>query len=103
MIPEGAHDQNEDWTIFFLNQTPANTISPPLESEAPTPSNRHRRTYSRLILNDYQPNNQLLYVLNLVRTKKDDTVPRYIFKYILYYFIYLIIIYYILEVPWLRL
>ncbi|TIA89440.1 hypothetical protein E3P99_02080 [Wallemia hederae] len=76
MIPEGAHDQNEDWTIFFLNQTPANTIAPPLDSEAPTPSSKHRRTYSKMLLQEEHAKPQLLYVLNLVRTKKDDTVPR---------------------------
>lgn len=76
MIPEGAHDQNEDWTIFFLNQTPANTIAPPLDSEAPTPSTKHRRTYSKMIQQEDHAKPQLLYVLNLVRTKKDDTVPR---------------------------
>ncbi|TIB35536.1 hypothetical protein E3P85_00395 [Wallemia ichthyophaga] len=76
MIPEGAHDQHEDWTIFFLNQTPANTIAPPLDSEAPTPFARHRRTYSRLVPHQDHPKPQLLHVLNLVRTKKDDSVPR---------------------------
>ncbi|EIM21636.1 spindle pole body interacting protein [Wallemia mellicola CBS 633.66] len=76
MIPEGAHDQNEDWTIFFLNQTPANTIAPPLDSEAPTPFIKHRRTYSKVLDQEVNPKPQLLYVLNLVRTKKDDTVPR---------------------------
>lgn len=79
MIPEGAHDQNEDWTIFFLNQTPANTIAPPLDSEAPTPFIKHRRTYSKVLDQEVNPKPQLLYVLNLVRTKKDDTVPRLVY------------------------
>lgn len=65
MLPDGAERQPEDWTIFFLNQRPFNTIAPVLalddkqadeEDEANAP--------------------ELLYVLNLVRTKLDKSVRR---------------------------
>ncbi|KAK2463299.1 hypothetical protein APHAL10511_004954 [Amanita phalloides] len=35
MLPDGAETQSDDWTIFFLNQTPFNTISPVLALETP--------------------------------------------------------------------
>ncbi|KAG8914716.1 hypothetical protein FRC02_004857, partial [Tulasnella sp. 418] len=61
MIPDGVHSHQEDWTIFFLNQTPGNTVSKLLvgdeEEEADTKQ-------------------ELLYVLNLVRTKHDSSVRR---------------------------
>lgn len=52
MLPDGAHSRSEDWTIFYLNQTQA--VMCTAESEE----------------------GKLLYVLNLVRTKKDDKVRR---------------------------
>ena len=69
MLPDGAERHLEDWTIFFLNQTPFNTISPVLaleEHDSRNLSNGHG--------DDDHP--ELLYVLNLVRTKLDDTVER---------------------------
>jgi hypothetical protein len=67
MLPDGAEKQLEDWTIFFLNQTPFNAISPVLALEKPEP-------------NGTDPNgeggSELLYVLNLVRTKHDKAVRR---------------------------
>jgi hypothetical protein len=65
MLPDGAEKQLEDWTIFFLNQTSFNTIAPILALES---SNANA-----------DPGNiksELLYVLNLVRTKHDKTVRR---------------------------
>ena len=38
MLPDGAERHFEDWTIFFLNQTPFNTISPVLALETPESS-----------------------------------------------------------------
>lgn len=58
MLPDGAERQPEDWTIFFLNQTPFNTIKP-------------------VLADDTEEGGELLYVLNLVRTKLDKTVRRY--------------------------
>lgn len=69
MLPDGAERQPEDWTIFFLNQTPFNTIAPVLALD--TPGVRTSR-----IEEDEDGNPELLYVLNLVRTKLDKTVRR---------------------------
>lgn len=65
MLPDGAEKQQEDWTIFFLNQTPFNTIAPvlALESESGPKS-------------EDDDARGLLYVLNLVRTKMDSTARR---------------------------
>jgi hypothetical protein len=35
MLPDGAEKQLEDWTIFFLNQTPFNKIASVLALETP--------------------------------------------------------------------
>jgi hypothetical protein len=69
MLPDGAEKQLEDWTIFFLNQTPFNTIAPVLALE--TNGRGHR--------SEEGDRPELLYVLNLVRTKHDKTVRRYVF------------------------
>jgi len=63
MLPDGAEKQLEDWTIFFLNQTPFNTIAPVLALETPESDDGVR--------------SELLYVLNLVRMKHDKSVRRY--------------------------
>ncbi len=62
MLPDGAEKHLEDWTIFFLNQTPFNKIAPVLALETPDSAGKG--------------NKSLLYVLNLVRTKHDKTVRR---------------------------
>lgn len=76
MLPDGAETQSDDWTIFFLNQTPFNTISPVLALETPEKKLLH------LPDEDYSGEKQgerqeLLCVLNLVRTKKDKTLNRW--------------------------
>ncbi|KAH7922767.1 spindle pole body interacting protein [Leucogyrophana mollusca] len=68
MLPDGAERHLEDWTIFFLNQTPFNTIAPVLALETPEPNEAHQGR------SETQP--ELLYVLNLVRTKHDKSVRR---------------------------
>ncbi|KAF8312109.1 spindle pole body interacting protein [Clavulina sp. PMI_390] len=65
MIPDGAHFNAEDWTYFFLNQSPANTIAPVFSDTHANDENASEPTE--------QP---LLYVLNLVKTKKDAAAPR---------------------------
>ena len=70
MIPDGAHSYAQDWTIFFLNQTPANTITPVFSDTQSVAENGTKAGSD----ND-EPS--LLYVLNLVQTKKDPSVPRY--------------------------
>jgi hypothetical protein len=57
MLPDGAHLFSEDWTIFYLNQTPALSVVP---SANENPKEK----------------GQILYVLSLMRTKKDDSVRR---------------------------
>ena len=74
MLPDGAEKQLEDWTIFFLNQTPFNTIEPVLALDGPE--------VKKDGLND-EDGPELLYVLNLVRTKHDKTVRRYEITYYL--------------------
>lgn len=69
MLPDGAEKQLEDWTIFFLNQTPFNTIAPVLALEKPDSNERH--------FDETMDRPELLYVLNLVRTKHDKSVRRY--------------------------
>ncbi|KAG8748360.1 hypothetical protein FRC10_005907 [Ceratobasidium sp. 414] len=61
MIPDGVHDQKSDWTIFFLNQVPANTVTISLIDDTPAVP---------------EENSQLLYVLNLVRTVKNPNARR---------------------------
>jgi hypothetical protein len=68
MLPDGAEKQLEDWTIFFLNQAPFNTIAPVLALETPEPRGP--------IHVEDESQTELLYVLNLVRTKHDKSVRR---------------------------
>ncbi|KAI6040901.1 docking domain of Afi1 for Arf3 in vesicle trafficking-domain-containing protein [Pisolithus marmoratus] len=68
MLPDGAERHLEDWTIFFLNQTPFNTIAPVLALETHEPSEDHSSTKGSC--------SELIYVLNLVRTKHDKSVRR---------------------------
>lgn len=76
MLPDGADNQLDDWTIFFLNQTPFNTISPILALDTPEtksvalPGEEH----------DTSNRPELLCVLNLVRTKHDKSLDRYVFR-----------------------
>ncbi|KAG6813287.1 hypothetical protein H0H92_012442 [Tricholoma furcatifolium] len=73
MLPDGAEMQQDDWTIFFLNQTPSNTISPVLALETP-----ETKAVPLPGEQDESPKDKpdLLYVLNLVRTKHDKTWDR---------------------------
>lgn len=86
MLPDGAHDRNEDWTVFFLNQTPSLTVESntksnqtslshqdPLGGTIDPTSNLSDQSHSA---SSYQIPNQLLYVISLVRTKKDTSVRR---------------------------
>ncbi|CAG8519140.1 3841_t:CDS:10 [Paraglomus occultum] len=58
MLPDGAHLRAEDWTVFFLNQT----IPDPEKIQTDEKQKKNKP--------------QLLYVLNLVRTKHDTSVRR---------------------------
>lgn len=74
MLPDGAETQLDDWTIFFLNQTPFNTISPVLALETPEVKAISLPGESEESSAD-KPD--LLCVLNLVRTKHDKNLDRY--------------------------
>ena len=71
MLPDGAEKHLEDWTIFFLNQTPFNTIAPVLALETPEDGIGVGGA-----VGGSEPKPELLYVLNLVRTKQDKSLPR---------------------------
>ena len=71
MLPDGAEKHLEDWTIFFLNQNPFNTIEPVLALETPEDGLGEGGDEGGL---ESKP--ELLYVLNLVRTKQDKSLPR---------------------------
>lgn len=80
MLPDGAETQLDDWTIFFLNQTPFNTISPVLALDTP-------EVKAGGLPGDQDDNSSgnkpdLLCVLNLVRTKHDKTLDRHVLSYL---------------------
>lgn len=72
MLPDGAEMQMDDWTIFFLNQTPFNTIAPVIGLDSPD--------IKAAALPGDEPKDStepgLLCVLNLVRTKLDKSLNR---------------------------
>ncbi|THU83471.1 spindle pole body interacting protein [Dendrothele bispora CBS 962.96] len=70
MLPDGADAQLDDWTIFFLNQTPFNTIQPVLALDSPDLKSKG------LPGEEDTEKPDLLCVLSLVRTKHDKTVER---------------------------
>lgn len=74
MLPDGAEAQLDDWTIFFLNQTPFNTISPVLALD--TPETRSIELPEDGSNGQPYKKQDLLFVLNLVRTKHDKTWDR---------------------------
>lgn len=88
MLPDGAHDRTEDWTVFYLNQIPGLTVNGSLLD---SPNNPERiepslggKGKGRAFENGSGapfattagPDGELLYVMSLVRTKKDATVRR---------------------------
>ncbi|OBZ67772.1 Protein mesA [Grifola frondosa] len=74
MLPDGAEKQSTDWTIFFLNQTPFNTIAPILALDTPDWNGHGHTGGEKDQGDDEEPD--MLYVLNLVRTKLDKTARR---------------------------
>ncbi|KAF7315952.1 Protein mesA [Mycena indigotica] len=73
MLPDGAETQLDDWTVFFLNQTPFNTISPVLALDTPEVKTA---ALAGELQNGEGDKPDLLCVLNLVRTKHDSTLER---------------------------
>ncbi|KAF8161054.1 mesa protein [Crassisporium funariophilum] len=74
MLPDGAETQLDDWTIFFLNQTPFNTISPVLALDTPEVKTVGLPGDGNDGHDGDRP--ELLCVLNLVRTKHDKSLNR---------------------------
>lgn len=94
MLPDGAHDRNEDWTIFYLNQIPGLTVDTSLVPLSRSPTSEeldggrasagedtaeHRKGRSKTSEGGRRKDEDeggLLYVMSLVRTKKVATVRR---------------------------
>ena len=95
MLPDGAHLRSEDWTIFYLNQTPRNAVAPVLSSESPSTTAKTTNAATSLpgaLKNDHhdpthnverptkretgEELGELLFVLNCVRMKEDKSVRR---------------------------
>ncbi|KAF9566805.1 spindle pole body interacting protein [Agrocybe pediades] len=74
MLPDGAETQLDDWTIFFLNQTHFNTISPVLALDSPEAKSIELAGEVGENASNDKP--ELLCVLNLVRTKHDKSLDR---------------------------
>ena len=70
MLPDGAEAHIDDWTIFFLNQTSFNTISPVLALDS-------EENLSRTDAANSPDGPGLLCVLNLVRTTRNEALKRY--------------------------
>ncbi len=99
MLPDGAHLRAEDWTIFYLNQTPLNAVAPVLATETSLTSPSSGRGKGSAaeggleLLTDESGGRDglgpeggaqgsgvgpLLFVLNCVRMKEDKTVRRWV-------------------------
>ncbi|PWN44410.1 spindle pole body interacting protein [Ceraceosorus guamensis] len=72
MLPDGAHARAEDWTVFFLDdKRPLRSLAASQSSTDPDEKRRHSKE-----LSDADEGGELTHVLNLVRTKHDNTVRR---------------------------
>jgi hypothetical protein len=79
MLPEGAHNREQDWTIMFLNRTKRviDDVSEQDTVGCPENSTQAAWTGDRAELTtEEEAENRFLYGLNLVRTKHDKTVRR---------------------------
>ena len=76
MLPDGAHDRPEDWTVFYLGQVPALVTDPALLAKARADIKGKGRADQSPPQEAPNDDNGLLYVISLVRTKKDATVRR---------------------------
>ncbi|TKA55207.1 hypothetical protein B0A53_02177 [Rhodotorula sp. CCFEE 5036] len=76
MLPDGAHDRPEDWTVFYLGQVPALVTDPALLAKARADIKGKGRADQDSPQNAPNDDDGLLYVISLVRTKKDATVRR---------------------------
>lgn len=72
MLPDGAHQRTEDWTIFYLNQTRATTVNRELTASESDQSSVDGQESS----STGTPRPDLLYVMSLVRTKHSSAYKR---------------------------
>ncbi|ETS60005.1 hypothetical protein PaG_05996 [Moesziomyces aphidis] len=78
MLPDGVHTRTEDWTFFFLK--PPGTQRPALR-DAAADDDRSSQSHASVSASGSQDpsswlSDDLTYVINLVRTKHDNTVRR---------------------------
>lgn len=71
MLPDGAHDRTEDWTVFYLNQVPGLSVKGKEKGKGKDKVGGEEEEEG-----GGGGGGELLYVINLVRTKKDSTVRR---------------------------
>ncbi|WWC62606.1 uncharacterized protein I303_105203 [Kwoniella dejecticola CBS 10117] len=87
MLPDGAHLRAEDWTIFYLGQTPSSAVAPMLSHESSTSISTESSATTENNRNSVMPLDRatrgvagsgggLLYVLNCVRMKEDKKMRR---------------------------
>ncbi|BGP31722.1 hypothetical protein JCM10296v2_003496 [Rhodotorula toruloides] len=78
MLPDGAHDRPEDWTVFYLGQIPPLTIDRALLAKTRSDLKGKGKAVEGdgADLGAGEEDNGLLYVMSLVRTKKDASVRR---------------------------
>lgn len=72
MLPDGAHARAEDWTVFFLDdKKPLRSLGVSRSSSELDEKRRESKEASHI-----DESGSLTHVLNLVRTKHDNTVRR---------------------------
>jgi hypothetical protein len=86
MLPDGAHDRAEDWTVFYLNQIPPLSVDTSLLTRSAVSNgsaasqdasvNLASRGATPSLSNTSASGRDLMYVMSLVRTKKDASVRR---------------------------
>ena len=86
MLPDGAHDHPEDWTVFYLNQVPGLIVDPAPLAQARADLKGKARAVDEdaatpaaddgVTLTASHDEGGLLFVMSLVRTKKDASVRR---------------------------
>ncbi|BGP24301.1 hypothetical protein JCM10295v2_003211 [Rhodotorula toruloides] len=78
MLPDGAHDRPEDWTVFYLGQIPPLTVDRALLAKTRTELKGKGKAIDgdEAHVEAGEEENGLLHVMSLVRTKKDASVRR---------------------------
>ncbi|KAK4689547.1 hypothetical protein P7C73_g555, partial [Tremellales sp. Uapishka_1] len=81
MLPDGAHLRPEDWTVFYLGQTPSSAVAPLLAHESVLGLSAEAEKRVSRMMSSAEPKRGvagggLLYVLNCVRMKEDKKMRR---------------------------